>query len=116
MAKAPHVDAPLEALTHILAGAIAQQFKEPTAVFVHGQTPEMLVWRNNTLEAASNQPTAATFGDKGTVTTAIYNENLDGADKKHYALFVRPDDPIHLPARYQQLRFHRIVYVTDGPP
>jgi hypothetical protein len=116
LTRAPHVPAPLEGLAHLVAAAIARDFDEPTAVIVAGGNPEIVVWKNGKLvPPATPLPAGALTNEM--IEDAVVAEIGVDPNPLHHFFFLDPTSQDGLPpARFRPLAFHRIVYVTDGPP
>lgn len=117
MSRAAHVDVPLEALTHLLAGAVAQDLGQPTVIVTVSVARgiEAVEWNG-----AQFVPKAVVW-----VLPVTADDLRDLIPKVILTIWrgrvfvVHLDDPLHLPdpARFDPgMLFDRIVYVTDGVP
>src|SRR5262245_31798157 len=102
MCQKPGLNAPMEALTRLLAAASARQFGGLTAiVIVRGGGLVLAMWNNGSFQEPP-QPMPSPIGP-GTFSVNHF-----------YRIFVvNPASPNTLPAGVTASGFDRIVYVTD---
>lgn len=107
---APGLNAPVEALTHILAHAITEQFGEPTAVVTFSNKGLDVFWRTG------GKGTPVRRGDTMTYATGAAMRKVDNPELSHH-FFVAPSG-VNLAVALGDLfgRMHRIVYLTNEVP
>jgi hypothetical protein len=117
IARAQHIDAPLEALTHLLAGAIAQDLPSQDVVIVTVSAaagPVALKW---TVSAFMPMTVAwpPQIGEDD--LRKLIAPNVNTMTWRGRVFVLNLDDPLHLPDRFDPaMKFDRVVYLTDGIP
>lgn len=104
------LNAPLEALAHVLARAIADEHGEPAAVATtldgHKDKVNLTLWRGKRFVKKSSAT-----ADHGSIENELGVGIRKGKAPFCHLIFVRPPDGTVPLAK----RFHRIVLVTDDP-
>jgi predicted acylesterase/phospholipase RssA len=101
--------ATVEALTHVLAGKIATDFpSDPVMLVILGPSPSLLQWKNGRFEVVH---------PKGMTTLGVdVLFDVVGAKSRARIFVLNPDDTLKRPSSLGDVRFDRVVYLTDDIP